>query len=313
MAGGPAEAPAAARASAAPWLARPERGSRTLLAIMVFLSLRLGRPLARCLLYLIAGYFFAFGPTARRSSRAYLRRALEREPTARDRFRHVFDFAATTLDRLYLLTDRSALFSITIEGEDIVRDLLARGAGAFLLGAHLGSFEMVSAVGRWQPGLRVAMAMLEPHANHLASLLPSVDSARAPEIIPLGHLTAMLRIRDCLEEGKLVGMLADRTLGDAPAEIVSFLGVPALFPSGPMRAAAALRRPVIFMTGLYRGGNCYHIVFRQIADFSELEPAGREAAVRAAIGRYAGVLEELCRSDPYNWFNFYDFWHGARA
>ena len=28
-----------------------------------------------------------------------------------------------------------------------------------------------------------------------------------------------------------------------------------------------------------------------------------------AIRRYVALLEECCRSDPYNWFNFYDFWH----
>ena len=43
----------------------------------------------------------------------------------------------------------------------------------------------------------------------------------------------MLRIRDCLEAGGFVGMLADRTIGEAPAQRVSFLGTPALFPSGP--------------------------------------------------------------------------------
>jgi predicted LPLAT superfamily acyltransferase len=78
-----------------------------------------------------------------------------------------------------------------------------------------------------------------------------------------------------------------------------------------MRAAAALRRPVIFMTGVYRGENRYHVVFHQIADFSQPCPAGREAAVRAAIARYVALLEGHCHADPYNWFNFYDFWHGA--
>ena len=38
-------------------------------------------------------------------------------------------------------------------------------------------------------------------------------------------------------------------------------------------------------------------------------PAGiRSVAVRSAIERYAAVLDQYCRSDPYNWFNFYDFW-----
>jgi len=50
-----------------------------------------GRPLARSILYFIAAYFFVFAPRVRRHSREYLRRALGREPTARDRFRQVFN------------------------------------------------------------------------------------------------------------------------------------------------------------------------------------------------------------------------------
>ena len=309
----PADAEAVRRASAAQWVAEPERGSAALLRIMMFVALRLGRPLARCVLYLIAAYFFTFAPTARRHARAYLRRALGREPTARDRFRQVFAFSATILDRLYLTRERYTLFAISTEGEELMHDTVARGQGAFLLGAHFGSFEMTSAVGRRQRGLRVAVVMHAHDTNRLAMQLGRGSPASVPEIIPLGQLDTMLRIRDCLDEGKFVGILADRTMHDAPAQIVSFLGHPALFPTGPMRAAAALRRPVIFMTALYRGDNRYHVVFRQLADFSQRASGGREAAVRAAIERYVALLEQYCRSDPYNWFNFYDFWHGAPA
>ena len=44
------------------------------------------------------------------------------------------------------------------------------------------------------------------------------------------------------------------------------------------------------------------------ADFSATAIGGRHAAMCAAIERYAAVLEQYCRSDPYNWFNFFDFW-----
>ena len=224
----------------------------------------------------------------------------------------MFTFAATILDRLYLTRGRYELFEISIEGEELMRAAWERGKGAFLLGAHLGSFELMSAVGRRQPGLRVALAMYTQYASrvaaHFGNGAPAGEPVGAPEIIPLGQLESMLRIRDCLEEGKFVGMLADRTFDDAPAEPVAFLGQTALFPSGPMRVAAALRRPVIFMAGLYRGGNRYHVVFRPLADFSQLGAGSREAAVRAAIERYVALLEEGCRGNPYNWFNFYDFW-----
>ncbi len=66
--------------------------------------------------------------------------------------------------------------------------------------------------------------------------------------------------------------------------------------------------PVFFMAGLYRGKNNYHVVFEQVADFSAMSVGSRDLAVRAAIERYAAVLDRYCRSDPYNWFNFFDFW-----
>ncbi len=301
------------RPQAAQWTAQIERGSSWLVGMMTVVALRLGRPVARAILYVIAGYFFLFAPRARQHARAYLRRALGREPTAGDRYRQVFAFAATILDRLYLTRERYELFSISTEGEELMRAALERGQGAFLLGAHIGSFEMTSAIGRRQPALRVALAMYRQNASELAAHFGYGPAASAPEIIPLGQLESMLRIRDSLEAGKFVGMLADRTFGDEPGESLPFLGEPAFFPTGPMRAAAALRRQVIFMVALYRGGNRYHVIFRPLADFSQTTPAARAAAVRAALERYVALLEECCRSDPYNWFNFYDFWHAAPA
>src|SRR5215510_15122896 len=64
------------RVGAARWAARPERGSAWLLDVMMFVALRLGRPLAHRLLYPIAGYFYLFSPRARRYGREYLRRVL---------------------------------------------------------------------------------------------------------------------------------------------------------------------------------------------------------------------------------------------
>jgi len=200
-----AAVPAGPRASGAQWADAPERGSATLLRIMIFLSLRLGRPVARGLLHLIAAYFFAFAPGARRGARAYLHRALGREPSATDRYRQVYAFASTILDRLYLMHERHDLFAISIEGEELMHATVARGSGAFLLGAHLGSFEIMSAVGRRRPGLRVAMAMYERNASRVAAFFRAANRVSAPEIIALGQLEAMLRIRDCLDEGKFVG------------------------------------------------------------------------------------------------------------
>jgi predicted LPLAT superfamily acyltransferase len=300
-----------ARTSAAEWVTHRERGSMTMLRIMTFLSIRLGRSGGRLFLYLIAAYFFTFAPTARRHARAYLRRALGREPSAADRFRHVLTFATTIHDRVYLLKERFDLFDICVDGEELVRAAHLAGKGAFLMGSHVGSFEVIRAVGRRQPGLRVAMAMYEDNARRVNAMLAAVNPAAKADVIALGHMDAMLKIQESLDRGIFVGVLGDRTLGDETTQEVSFLGQLARFPVGAMRAAAIMRRPVIFMIGLYRGANRYHVAFESLADFSAVEPRQRDAAVRAAIERYAGLLEKYIRSDPYNWFNFFDFWRGG--
>jgi predicted LPLAT superfamily acyltransferase len=300
--------PGSEGASAAEWRRSPERGSEALLRAMAFVSLRLGRSAGRLILYLIAAYFFCFAPSARRSMRAYLRRALQREPSAADRFRLVLSFATTIHDRLYLLAGRYAQFEVSTEGEALFDDIIAQGRGAVLMGAHMGSFEVLRSLGATRPGLAVVMVMYEQNARKLNAVMAGSQTRDPPEIIPLGHVDTMLRIRSRLDQGAMLGILADRRLGGEPAVGVRFLGATAQLPIGPMRAAALLRRPVVFMLGLYRGGNRYHVVFEPIADFSAPQAAHGPEALTRAIERYAALLEQYCRSDPYNWFNFFDFW-----
>jgi predicted LPLAT superfamily acyltransferase len=294
--------------SRADWATSPERGSRTLLRMMTFVSLRLGRPVGRFILFFIAAYFFLFAPSARVHSLNYLGRALGRRPTARDRFRQVHSFASIILDRLYLVNERYDLFDVCAEGEELMTEQLRSGQGALVMGAHVGSFEILSALGRRRQGMRLAMAMYEANARKVTAMMKALNPGNRAEIIPLGQIDAMLRIREWLEGGGFVGFLGDRRLGAEPGVVVEFMGRPALFPLGPMRAAALLRRRVFFTVGIYRGANRYHAFFAPLADFSSTGPAEREAAVEAAIRRYAALLEKHCRRDPYNWFNFFDFW-----
>ena len=290
------------------WIESRERGSRTLLRVMTFISLRLGRPAGRVILYGIAAYFFLFAPAARRAMRDYLRRALGRKSTAADRFRLILNFATTIHDRVYLLNQRYDLFDIRISGRDVIERHCERG-GVFLMGAHMGSFEVTRALGLTRPGgVHVTMAMYADNAHKINSMLAAINPRLLPDIIPLGTIDSMLKIHARLESGACVGVLGDRTIGPEQLQTVVFLGGPAGFPTSAMKAAAMLRRPVLFMIGLYRGGNRYQVHFEELVDFSNTPTRERSAAVQRAIEQYAAVLERYCRSDPYNWFNFFDFW-----
>ena len=269
----------AAPAAAAEWATRPERGSTLMLRIMVWVSLHLGRTFGRFWLYPIAAYFLLAARHAREASRQYLRRALKRDAGWTDIFRHYLSFASTIHDRVYLIDGRFDLFDFRISGEDVVREAHAQGGGAFLMGAHLGSFEVARAIGRSQPDLRVAMVMYEENARKLNAILAAIDPALVHDIVALGRVDSMLKVNERLNAGEFIGMLGDRTLGAEPTHAVEFLGAPARLPLGPFKMAAMLRRPLILMVGLYRGGNRYDVHFERLADFSTTPPGARQAAV----------------------------------
>jgi predicted LPLAT superfamily acyltransferase len=284
----------------AQWRRQPERSQRFALRLMRRIALGLGRRAARLVLHPVSAYFLLFAPLPRRASRAFLSRALGRRASWADLYRHFYAFAATVLDRVYLLNERFELFDITIEGAP------ARGAGMLLMGAHLGSFEALRAAGRREEGLRVSMVMYEDNARMLNETLAALSPAAHQDVIPLGHVDSMLRVRDRLADGGFAGVLADRGLEEDDAHVVPFLGAPARFPLGPFRMAALLRCRVLFMAGLYLGGNRYALRFEPLADFAAAPPAPE-----AALEAYVACLERHCRAAPYNWFNFYDFWADA--
>ena len=260
-----------------------------MLRVMTWISLRLGRRAARGVLHLIAAYFLLFAPASRRASSDYLRRALGRPARWRDLYRHFFTFAATIHDRVYLVNRRFDLFDFEVHGEDTLRRLLADGKGLFLMGAHLGSFEVIRAIGRKYTDLRVAMVMHEDNAQKINAMLAAINPEAVQDIIGLGHIDSMLKVRERLDEGGVVGMLADRTPGNDTLYPVQILGADANLPGGPFRMAALLRRPVVFMTGLYLGGNRYAIHFDPLADFSAV--ARESARCRRGSGHHP-----LCRA-----------------
>lgn len=297
------------------WVQRGERGSPFLIRFMARASLALGRAPARLLLYGIAAYFLAFSAAARRHSRDFLTRALGRPPTLAEQYRHFLCFASTVHDRVFFVAGRLEPFDVRVHGAEVF-DALPEGTGAFLMGAHLGSFAALRAFGRERTPRALVMAMLPENARKLQEVLSAIDPRASEGILALGRMDSMLRLRDLLDGGALVGVLADRTPGHEAVVRVPFLGRPADFPTGPMRLAAMLHSRVIFMAGLYRGGNRYDIHFETLADFSGAdEPSrpDRDRLVAEAVVRYASRVEHHARAAPFNWFNFHDFWAARDA
>ena len=302
------------------WLSTRERSNRLALRLMAWIAVAGGRRMARWVLHPISLYYLLFAPGSRRHSARYLQRALGRPATWRDLYGHVHAFAAVVLDRVYFARGQMQRFDLQVSGGALVDETLAAGRGGFFLGAHLGSFEAMHAVGATRPGMRVAHVMYPDNARMIQGVLQAIAPGFQMSIIPIGRSGSTLQIRDWLDSGGLVGLLGDRWMPSDAAKAGSgrdgfvtlpFLGQPARFIDGPLRLAQLLRRRVLFMAGLYLGGNRYDLRFELLADFSQPthDAAEREAALQTALQAYVARLEALCREAPNNWFNFYDFWN----
>ena len=304
----------AERARPSRWTAHQERSNLWVLRLMRWIAIKTGRRVARLTLHPITLYFLLAHGKARRESARYLRRALEQEVGWSHVYRHIHRFASTVLDRVYFLQERFDEFDVRATGAEAIDAPIARGRGALMVGAHLGSFEALRAIGE-ERGLNVAMLMYEDNARLINATLAAIAPEARLHTIALGRAGAMLAVREWLDQGGIAGLLGDRTLpghsGRSRTVCLPFLGAPARFSDGPFRLAAMLRRPAIFMTGLYHGGRHYELRFTELADFSEPAPGGaaeQEQRIAQAMATYVALLETLCRESPYNWFNFFDFW-----
>jgi len=290
------------------WTALPERGTSTALRSIHWTARVFGRSVARLLLFPTTLYFLLSAHAARRVSYEYLGRVRGRPAHWWHVFRHLYYFAATILDRVYLLTGEFHHFDFKFHQRELLHRQVERGQGCILLGSHLGSFEVLRALGvtRAEYPLKVLMDIV--HNENLTRFLDALNPEIAGTVIVPDRPDTLIKVKESLDAGFLIGTLGDRPTSDGKTAQCQFLDGPATFPIGAIVIAAMMHCPVILFFGLYRGGNCYEIYFEKFADEIRLNREHRTEDIQHWAQRYVDRLEYYTRLAPYNWFNFYPFW-----
>ena len=299
------------------WASTSERGSRFVLRAVVWVIRRLGGVPLRPLLAPIAIYYTVFAPSARRASQEFLTRVdrarggAARKPGLIQAYRHFYSFAEGILDRLSLWSGAYDKFEVVLHGRENMAKLVESGRGAFMIGAHLGSFDMLRLVAR-ENNIPVNVLMLASNAERINEAFEALDPECNVRVIDIGTTSAStaLEIRRCVDRGEFVAVLADRTLPQARNRIAhaSFLGEPAPFPVGPFMLPIVARLPVVLTIALKTGPNRYEVFMEEIASGDPVPPAERKKVLQERVETFAARLEHFCLREPLQWFNFYDFW-----
>jgi predicted LPLAT superfamily acyltransferase len=236
---------------------------------------------------------------------------LGQEPNAGHILRHIHCFAATILDRVYLLGGRHGNYRVEINGLEQLLQAVDQGQGCLLLGAHIGSFDVLRALALEDRPFELKILMYPQHNELLTRLINDLNPELADAIIPLGEVDTMMRVHEALQQGAVVGLLGDRAAGDDKMVVCDLLGAPANFPVGPAMLAASMRVPVVLFLGLYHGNRHYQIHFERLPELDLSDRSRRPELIRQWMQEYADRLGTQLHRMPYNWFNFYGFWDEA--
>ena len=229
------------------WLRHGERGSARITRFYAWLSLRTGRRFSMLLMHLICAYFLVVSRGTVAASRSYLGVVNGRPARLRDIYRHHYVFCLSILDRLYFLSDGVDDYDIRINNGALIEQLAARKQGCILLGSHLGSFEVLRAVGRLRRDLPIKVLHYPDNARRLNGLFDNLNPEIAETYIDLGSPSAMLSVKEHVDVGGIIGILGDRSWQRSKQVRLPFLGRPASFPLGPMRLAEVLGVPVLWI------------------------------------------------------------------
>lgn len=284
-----------------------------------------GRPLFAVIGWPVTGVFYLTGTAAKKASEKFLTRVNE-ERTRRglptetlSGLTHFRAFTMSMLDRLAAWVGDLTLWKDVDFADDESRKLLceppADGRGKLVLVSHLGVAEATRALAQHDRAVPVWALVYDEHAPRFKAMLEDVAPDASRHIIAVNHLgvDTAARLEEAIARGEWVAIAADRTPNDQSSRgsrtaTASFLGHDAPFPVGPFVLANLLKCDVVTLFAV-RVGDKLLISCRPFASEIQLPRKTRDEALAQYASQWAKILEDQAVAHPYQWFNFYDFWH----
>ena len=246
-----------------------------------------------------------------RANQSVVRNLKYEDPVLRDVVFRVFRNAAEGYMTFFqgLARGRKALAATCSIAEDFagkVKASQARGKGVFIVGPHMGNFDL-ALVAFQDAGINpLVLTYRTPHGSYVSD--NAIRRSYGVELTPISAKSLRTAMRR-LNEGGVVLTLVDRP--DEKGKRVRFFGRPAIMPTG--HARMALRSGAVLQVGvaLKDGARHYRIEGPGPIE-TDMLPAENEA--QASIRLTERVLEQIARfiqERPDEWLMYYPVWPQA--
>lgn len=304
--------------SAAHWASLAELGVYFGIRFCVAVYRLIGRRLCLVIMAPIVAYYYLTAGDRRRASRRFLERAfvaggVNRRPTALDGLRHFMQFAARALDSFIAWTGGMKPDAVEPADPAALATFTSDPRGGVVIVGHLGNPDVSRAL--LDPATRARLLVLT-HTHHAANynrVLREISPDAAVNVLQVTDIgpDMAISLRDHVDRGCWIVIAGDRTPVRSQGRVawVPFLGTPAPFSQGPYVLAALMECPVWLLFCRKIGGR-YRLVVERFAERIVLPRVGRIEVLAQHAARYATRLQAHAIADPFQWYNFYDFWAG---
>ena len=286
----------------------------------------------RFLAFPVGFFYFVFSKKARAESKRFLTKAaahVENQKTAKKcrsplgPLRHIVSFALALVEKLESWGGKFDFGNVHFHNDDIgeLKRDMENERGVFLLTSHLGNIELLRGLVSFsRTGVSrtvsvtavIDMKVSENFNRMIKELNPQSDF----DIITPGEIgphTAVL-LEEKLAAGGIVTIAGDRTSagGGERNFLIEFLGEKAPFSPGAFYLASLLKAPVYLVFGLRRKAISLKPQYDMYVHKSTLSlDCSRKERLHQAFclaESFAALLENYCKEEPFQWYNFYDFW-----
>jgi KDO2-lipid IV(A) lauroyltransferase len=203
-----------------------------------------------------------------------------------------------------LKLDRDNLDDYVIfEQEENLLEAAAKGKGVFVLTAHFGNWELMSAAMSLHcgPGAVVVRPIDFAPLDRLVSMM---RSRFGTEAIPKQR--AMRRLMSAIREGKMIGILLDQNVDWYEGAFVKFLGRWACTNKGLALMALKTGTPVIPTFSVRHEDGRYRVVFEKEIALVRTGDKVRDLEENTAL--FTQAIERYVLKYPDQWFWFHRRW-----
>ena len=278
---------------------------------IVYLSKIMGTWVFVVFAWVVSTGFFMFFPRRVDTSIRFYRRLFPEKSWLTHlgcAWRQFHNFTDVFFDRFILQEFDDIHF--TSDGMEGLEKVLQEKSGAILLMSHMGNWEVAAhLLKRNFPGMNLLLFMGVKHKEQIEGIQKKSLSRNGVRVIAVdeqgGSPFDIVEGIHFINSGGLVSLTGDLIWKrDQRSVSVIFLGHETLFPEAPYLFALLSGAPIFIFFAFRTGRKTYHFSLSEPIFVKASSRGERSAAIRQAAQRYADVLEETVRRNPFQWYHF---------